>query len=121
MKKQALVSLLLLTASLFAACADGGEEPATTTAAADTAADTVTEAVTEETRITLDMTGIDYGGDEFHIVNYDNITDNQWVGIPDDIFSEEETGDLLGDAVYRRNRTVEEALNIKITSGIPTH
>lgn len=116
MKKQALVSLLLLTASLFAACADGGEEPATTTAAADTAADTVTEAVTEETRITLDMTGIDYGGDEFHIVNYDNITDNQWVGIPDDIFSEEETGDLLGDAVYRRNRTVEEALNIKITS-----
>lgn len=114
MKKQALISLLLLSASLLAACADSGSAPTDTTTA-DTTAGTVTEAVTEEARITLDMSGIDYNGDEFHIVNYDNVTDNQWVGIPDDIFCEEETGELLGDAVFKRNRAVEEALNIEIT------
>ncbi len=115
MKKQTLVTVLLIGAALLAACGDGGAEPAVTDAA-DTAAETVTEAVTGEERITLDTAGKDYGGDTFHIVNYDNATDNQWVGIPDDIFCDEESGDILGDAVYRRNRTVEEALNIRITS-----
>ena len=31
-----------------------------------------------------------------------------------DLFVEEQTGDLLDDAVYKRNRTVEERFNIKI-------
>jgi ABC-type glycerol-3-phosphate transport system substrate-binding protein len=116
MKKNTWLSLLLLTAMLTASCGGQTTEPANT---ADDVIDTSseTEAVTDtEARITLDMSGKDYGGSVFHIVNYDNVTDNQWVGIPDDIFCEEETGDLLGDAVYIRNRAVEEALNIKITS-----
>ncbi|MBE6657346.1 MAG: extracellular solute-binding protein [Ruminococcaceae bacterium] len=115
MKKHTWISILLLTALLCASCGEGAADPADTgTAAVGTG--TETEAVTEDERIVLDMTDRDYGGDIFHIVNYDNVTDNQWVGIPDDIFCEEETGDLLGDAVYQRNRTVEETLNIKITS-----
>ncbi len=115
MKKHTWISVFLMTALLCASCGEGAADPADTgTAAVGTG--TETEAVTGEERIVLDMTGRDYGGDVFHIVNYDNVTDNQWVGIPDDIFCEEESGDLLADAVYQRNRTVEEALNIKITS-----
>ncbi|MBR5221695.1 MAG: hypothetical protein IKV66_11975 [Clostridia bacterium] len=116
MKKHTWISLLLLTAMLTASC--GGQTAAPVdTVESSNGTDTAMESVVgDEPRITLDMSGKDYGGAEFHIVNYDNVTDNQWVGIPDDIFCEEETGDLLGDAVYQRNRAVEEALNIKITS-----
>ncbi len=116
MKKNAWISLLLLTAMLSASCGGQTADPvdtADTTPIADTAVESTAD---EEPRITLDMSGKDYGGVEFHIVNYDNVTDNQWVGIPDDIYCEAETGDVLADAVYKRNRAVEETLNVKITS-----
>ena len=62
------------------------------------------------------MSGIDYQGYEFRIWNYDNITDNGWAptDIPNDIYSLELNGDALNDAVFERNKTVEEALNIVI-------
>jgi hypothetical protein len=103
-----------LTSLLVSSCG-GASDPTATESAEKQDTAPVTDAASDE-RITLDTAGKDYGGDTFHIVNYDNVTDNQWVGIPDDIFCEEESGDVLGDAVYQRNRTVEEALNIKITS-----
>ena len=112
MKKTSWISILLLTSLLVSSC--GGASDTTDTEPAeqqDTAS--VTDAASDE-RITLDITGKDYGGDTFHIVNYDNVTDNQWVGIPDDIFCEEESGDVLSDAVYARNRTVEDRYGVEI-------
>ena len=114
MKKTSWISILLLTSLLVSSCG-GASDPTATESAEKQDTASVTDAASDE-RITLDTAGKDYGGDTFHIVNYDNVTDNQWGGIPDDIFCEEESGDVLGDAVYQRNRTVEEALNIKITS-----
>ena len=106
MKKHTWISLLLLTAMLTASCGGQTADPVDTVESSNGTDTAMESAVGDESRITLDMSGKDYGGAEFHIVNYDNVTDNQWVGIPDDIFCEDETGDLLGDAVYQRNRAV---------------
>lgn len=41
---------------------------------------------------------------------------NLWSGIPNDICTEQETGDVLSDSVYKRNLAVENALNVKISN-----
>ncbi|MGM9624420.1 MAG: hypothetical protein ACI3XM_01810 [Eubacteriales bacterium] len=69
-------------------------------------------------RIPYDINGLDYGGYTFKIVSYDNESVNNWSGIPNDIFSESENGDLLNDTVYKRNLAVENALNIDITNEV---
>jgi len=52
----------------------------------------------------------DYGGRSYHI-----LTSEGWsVDMLTQMYIEEETGDVVGDAVYRRNRTVEEAFNVEI-------
>jgi len=51
---------------------------------------------------------IDYGGAEFVIANMDGYT---WTDVTLDVEAEE-TGELLNDAIYRRNRAVEEKYNI---------
>ncbi|MBQ7983058.1 MAG: hypothetical protein IJ302_05785, partial [Clostridia bacterium] len=114
MKHNAWTALLLLCAMFTVSCADGGAA-SDDTMAADTGTAAAAETEAESTRIAVEPAATDYAGAEFHIINYDNATDNQWTGIPDDIFCEEESGDMLADAVYQRNRAVEEALNIRIT------
>ena len=78
---------------------------------------TASEEDAETERITLDLSGRDYGGYAFRVWNYDNYRDNTWDPdqIPNDLISEGLTGDTLNDAVYTRNRATEEALNIVIT------
>ncbi|MCI8388446.1 MAG: extracellular solute-binding protein [Clostridiales bacterium] len=51
---------------------------------------------------------IDYGGEEFNILN----TSTTW-GFYTNLDFEEETGEALDDAVYNRNRFIEEKFNIK--------
>lgn len=66
-----------------------------------------------ETELTPDLPEADYGGYDFRILHW-------WVDgweskLDKDLYSESETGDVLKDAVYRRNLKVEEQFNIKIT------
>ena len=103
----------LLCAALVSCAAEA--PPTVSTEAPDTSAagTAVTEA--ETARMTVTPTSTDYDGYEFHIINFDNALQHAWVGIPNDIDVEEETGDVLNDAVYVRNRAVEEALNVTIS------
>ena len=60
--------------------------------------------------------GTDYGGYEFRILAKHFLS----VSAPhtlteNEVFACEETGEPLNDAVYKRNTTVEELLNVKIT------
>lgn len=48
-----------------------------------------------------------FDGREFVVLTYDSLTPN--------IFIEAETGDVIDDAVYKRNRTVEERFDVKIS------
>ena len=56
------------------------------------------------------LPAIDCGGAEFVIANMDGYT---WTDVTLDVEAEE-TGELLSDAIYRRNRVVEEKYNITI-------
>lgn len=117
-----IVSLLLsviMAAGIIASC--GEKKDADAESGGQGAPVNEVDVKTEETaavteRVPYDTSGRDFGGYEFVIWNYDNYTDNTWDRntIPSDMESEELNGEILNDAVYNRNKTVEEALNISI-------
>ena len=99
-----LASLLLITP--IAACGESADSPAQNTPAqtADTAAaETAAEAAV--TDVLDNLPDEDYGGRKFNILLRE--------GFEYEFVSEEENGDIINDAVYRRNRSVEEKFNIK--------
>ena len=66
---------------------------------------------TNEARLEPDVPSADYGGHEFTIlVSLNSLTAEVW----NDFHAEEETGDVLNDAIYKRNIHVEEKLNVRI-------
>ncbi len=105
--KQRLVSLSLAILLLLTATACGGaktETPAVTTASGDTPA--TSEAETEKQ---YDYQGKDYDGYTFTFLNYD-----VYVATHLRLAPEELTGEPLNDAMFDRNKKVEEKLNVKL-------
>ena len=133
MKKNRLISLvlavLMLTAPLFG-CAQSeperAEEPQATPDPAETpvvedTTDFTSMSFTEKlaydrSQISDNLPEWDEGGADFHIGFLDqgarSMYNNDWI-------AEEMTGEVLNDAVYNRNVTVEERFNIKI--GMVSH
>ncbi len=102
-----LLAFLMLLGSLVA-CATGEDDPSGTTAAADTV---VTEPESE-TAITDDLPDdLDYNEDEVVIISRYR---EGWSS--GEIAVEKLNSDLVNDAVFERNRFVEDRLNVKITS-----
>ena len=54
--------------------------------------------------------GTNYGGADFRVL----VPDPGFLRSMDEIYSEEEIGDVMNDAVYTRNRLIENMLNINI-------
>ncbi len=119
MKKVHLsVCLLAVLSASILSCADNGGNTGTVTTAAN-GSEAVT-AVTEATNLSraAEKAGnVDMGGAEFrvfsispgmHFYNKAGADENE-------LFYENETGDTLHDAIYRRNRAAEELLNITLT------
>ena len=100
---------LLLLASLLISCGDGAP------AAADTTADTAS--VIEQTETTVDDGRLpapavtDMNGAELRIMNS---TPESFNWATTTILVEEADGDILNDALYNRERTVEEKYNCQI-------
>ena len=111
-----VISLILasLMIASFAACgSDTSSDTAETTASQNDAADT-TAAVTEETEPSRENTP-----DNLPALNFEGDTIKLYCrGHQDHITYEmgptEETGEIVADAIYERNRLVEERLNAKI-------
>lgn len=110
MKKQTVSVLLLLTALLTASC---GDSTAGVTEESDTAdtqqTEQTTAAVTEDVRAPYADQAPrieDFGGYEFRIFVHDGTKYD----------ADEETGEIVNDAIYRRNKAVEEAYNINIST-----
>ncbi len=101
-----LLTLLLLAEAT--ACGSSGS-PAETTASSG---EMTTEAPVE-TEYALEKK--DLGGYEFRIISGEKLSsgDSSWSA--DDIDADEENGDAINDAVYKRNTMVEEAYNIEIS------
>ena len=101
-----IIALLLLAALLLASCGGGTEE--TAPAGTDTTAAAETTAETEDP-----FAGIDYEGKSLRISSsidtYDSTNAHALIA-----GSGELTGEIVNDAVYQRNQTVMELLNIEM-------
>lgn len=102
MKKLTALLLLLLIGAQTASCGSSG----TTETKTEDVGATETPAVTEEA---YDFGSIDLGGGDFTILNAQEI--RELYNILD---VEEQTGDLLDDAVWKRNTLIEEMYNLNI-------
>ncbi len=103
--KRRIPALLFASALLLTAC--GGENPPadTTAPTKDTEPDSTT--VTEPIRATPDGTG--FSGESVHILTGVNSSESWLYKI------ESTTGDVLNDAIYKQNETVEETLGVDLT------
>lgn len=104
MKKQLLS--ILFAALLLASCSDTG-----TVSTNETETITQTESVSESIDISPQIPAVDYGGYEFTILTTD-IAENETAY--HEVFSEEQNGEPVNDAVYLRNTTVGDKYNIVI-------
>ena len=93
-----LVAAMLLTS--LTACG-GTAEPET-----DAAADTAVETEPVETELTDSLPEKDFGGASFRVLT----AAEQW----QKFYNSEQNGEVINDAVYARNLTVEERFNVKL-------
>ena len=121
MRKICLILTLAMLSGMFVfSCAkddfaDDKPETAPALAPEDPGATAETEPETE--KILPDVPGDkDYGGYEFVILA--NGTDYNSYWYSKDIYVEDENGDAINDAVYYRNRAIEEKYNISIKGAL---
>jgi len=100
--------VLALIAMLLISCGAEVSDTPDVTAADDTQAEIVSE--TEPEVITPDLPDADYDGYVFRAYVP---TPNVWASCTFNI--DDETGDTVNDAIYLRNRTIEEKFNVVLT------
>ncbi len=98
-----LILMAMMLVTLFASCAETGDS---TTADVTTAAETVTEAVETEIQYLDMLESVNYDGASYTILGRDSFADECWV--------ESENGEVINDAVFRRNKAVEEKYHVTI-------
>ena len=60
--------------------------------------------------------GLDFNGQKIRILHQEKGADSSY----NEIYADEEVGEVINDSIYRRNRSVEERLNVEIVPvGIP--
>lgn len=105
-----LFALSALLSLILAGCGDSTGTDVQTTGIPEDTAVTVTEDAAPRDGLPEEL---DFGGAEVKIHS------GLWMGISKDPLSEyyveKETGDIVNDAVYNRNRAVEERLNVKFS------
>lgn len=109
MKRFIAVSILI--ALILSGCGSGTADAPTQTGGADaTETQPVTAELSDEEKRQLvsdDLKNADFEGKEFNILSRTDFTYE---------YDSEQTGDVLDDAVYERNRTVEERFNVNIVT-----
>lgn len=117
-----LAAVLLL--GLLASCGGGGQTPAVTsgrTGDPDGSAETTAEVTTEETTVVYHADvpdSLDYNGASFTILVND--TGKLDTRLYLNAVFENETGDTISDAIYRRCLAVEELLNVDVRQSADT-
>nr|MBQ4320156.1 hypothetical protein [Clostridia bacterium] len=108
----ALLALLTVSGVLASCSSDTGDNTADTTAA-DAAETTAAESTPKDSLdarklVTDDVPELDFGGKDFRIFYQKRYTTD---AVPP---AGEENGEIINDAVYQRNKDVEERFNVKI-------
>ena len=109
----ALCAVLILFAVTLLSCQDSQDKgTADVTTAGNIEGETLLESETEDPLIP-DLPDEDFGGYEFRVIS----RGDDWHSYPvhsRDIWVEGENGEIINDAVYKRNLLIEEKFNIKI-------
>ena len=101
----------IIASFLLSSCSTPNTEAQATTEQEQTTQQALS---TTEVRLSPDLPDKDFEGYEFTFLTR-TINDPDWVDWDfTDIFAEEETGDVINDATYRRNRAIEEKYNVVI-------
>ena len=115
-KKIALFTALIMLLGLLAACSGNENNPQNTTSAPgnNNIDGTETEnAPLDRSAIPDDLPEMDFGGYNFRFYTNQNTDYGNFF----EIFApESEIGEVVNDAVFRRNRTVEQRFNIDIST-----
>ena len=122
MKFKSFTALLLgavtVTSALLTSCSQEPKpaDETTESAPADTTSTQITETTAApEPEIPYDYIPKTYGGRTYTMVTPADGSRS----IPGSFITEEETGDVVNDAVYRRNMTVKEKLDVKLAHVMP--
>lgn len=107
--KHRIGALFLSLCLLFPLTACQSDEPVTDTASVSETDPIETETEFNEEILYEDLPTGDFGGDVFNMLQYQEHT---VIGVT--VHSEEQTGEMVNDAMYDRSATVEERLNIDI-------
>ncbi|MBQ8577349.1 MAG: hypothetical protein IJ449_05200 [Clostridia bacterium] len=112
----AALALLLLATAAISACADADTVSDTVTTAAPQTGETTEAIETEAPEYTAP--GADYGGESFTVgaVDYERAGRSfSWKAAGYcEVFTDEENGDPINDAIYQRNLAIAETLNVKL-------
>lgn len=105
-----LISILILSAMLagLAACGDTPTENPDTSAPDNSSTTAPEETTDPRYSIKEELPDKDYEGYTVRILMR-NSTSPDWIG---DMFSDEETGEVIGDAIYYRNQSVSERFGV---------
>lgn len=107
----ALSLLMSIVIAIMSGCA--GEVPSASTT--ENAAES-TQPTSGQPEDVLDYLGEqDFGGKEFHMLTI-SAGINATSRFTDEIYVKEETGEVINDSVYLRNKMVEDKLNVKIVA-----
>ena len=114
----ALTIMIAMLSALVLSCADKTTSDVSPTNAGENniTSDEQIDVENEDhnTKPPYDLPVQDFNGYNFRIISRSYAANAHWWNC--DIAAEEETGDALNDAVYRRNKEVEEKYNIIITN-----
>ena len=118
MKRAPLVCIIIIAfAAIFAACSSGAD--AAPERAAESAAPAGGETLSADTPGDADplgdMPARDYGGYEMRFLTI-AAGINSTTRFTDEIYAAAEIGEVINDAVFTRNRKIEEKLNIIVTA-----
>ena len=106
-KRNRAIAALLAALSILAVSCGSEVETQDTSAANESGKETSTEAISE-----YEKPDVDYGGKTVTYIAHQ--WSSNWVINSYKLDSDEENGDLINDAIVKRNRAVEEALKIKL-------
>ena len=105
----------LLLAGALSACGGGGTQTTTANSGATTAvAGATTPGDTSATQMSPNVPEADYGGYTFTFLAHQEPANGNWLTLdPRELVSEQENGELINDAVYKRNSVISQEFNVQ--------
>ena len=109
-KKAIAIIMSVLLLALSFSCGGNEDKPDVGTAEPDPGKNGEIDAAEEPQIDFASLPAVDYGGADFNIVN---MSGYDWCDTTLDVEAED-TGDILNDAIYKRNQAVAEKYNVKL-------